>query len=178
MRSVLQLCVFFFFQAEDGIRDLTVTGVQTCALPISLPATPMTQVHRPKGLLGPLLGRQQGARLHQAQPFSCLDSSLIDSITNSPLKLWLKVSLDPWDAHSSPRLLLADGLTTELSLHLVRADHLHPGPWTGNVLFTKYLIHYGERSSRTTWSCVWYACDIPELRFNCEHWHLLQPHHG
>src|SRR2546430_6587847 len=31
------LCMvyFFFFQAEDGIRDLTVTGVQTCALPIS-----------------------------------------------------------------------------------------------------------------------------------------------
>src|SRR5438270_13376601 len=28
-------CCFFFFQAEDGIRDLTVTGVQTCALPIS-----------------------------------------------------------------------------------------------------------------------------------------------
>src|SRR6266481_8737864 len=27
---------FFFFQAEDGIRDGTVTGVQTCALPISL----------------------------------------------------------------------------------------------------------------------------------------------
>src|SRR3989440_6253751 len=27
--------VFFFFQAEDGIRDLIVTGVQTCALPIS-----------------------------------------------------------------------------------------------------------------------------------------------
>src|SRR5207248_8257877 len=27
---------FFFFQAEDGIRDRTVTGVQTCALPISI----------------------------------------------------------------------------------------------------------------------------------------------
>src|SRR5205085_11463463 len=27
--------LFFFFQAEDGIRGLTVTGVQTCALPIS-----------------------------------------------------------------------------------------------------------------------------------------------
>src|SRR3712207_7519957 len=27
--------VFFFFQAEDGIRDIGVTGVQTCALPIS-----------------------------------------------------------------------------------------------------------------------------------------------
>src|SRR5256886_5153644 len=31
--------VVFFFQAEDGIRDLTVTGVQTCALPISSPKT-------------------------------------------------------------------------------------------------------------------------------------------
>src|ERR1022692_5121216 len=28
-------CRFFFFQAEDGIRDYKVTGVQTCALPIS-----------------------------------------------------------------------------------------------------------------------------------------------
>src|SRR2546430_3512727 len=32
--SYICWCVFFFFQAEDGIRDLTVTGVQTCALPI------------------------------------------------------------------------------------------------------------------------------------------------
>src|SRR2546430_15198636 len=29
--------MFFFFQAEDGIRYLTVTGVQTCALPIYYP---------------------------------------------------------------------------------------------------------------------------------------------
>src|SRR2546422_9090468 len=29
------LYFFFFFQAEDGIRDVAVTGVQTCALPIS-----------------------------------------------------------------------------------------------------------------------------------------------
>src|SRR5260221_3797885 len=28
------MCSFFFFQAEDGIRDHCVTGVQTCALPI------------------------------------------------------------------------------------------------------------------------------------------------
>src|SRR3989442_8600742 len=33
---LLFLCLFFFFfQAEDGIRDADVTGVQTCALPIS-----------------------------------------------------------------------------------------------------------------------------------------------
>src|SRR3989449_2487998 len=38
MRAVLgyyrSRCLFFFFQAEDGIRDVAVTGVQTCALPI------------------------------------------------------------------------------------------------------------------------------------------------
>src|SRR6266542_4615778 len=32
---MLESCFFFFFQAEDGIRDATVTGFQTCALPIS-----------------------------------------------------------------------------------------------------------------------------------------------
>src|SRR2546422_11499272 len=31
------MCLFFFFQAEDGIRDVAVTGVQTCALPICGP---------------------------------------------------------------------------------------------------------------------------------------------
>src|SRR2546430_3253874 len=34
LREGLEHDVLFFFQAEDGIRDLTVTGVQTCALPI------------------------------------------------------------------------------------------------------------------------------------------------
>src|SRR3712207_6943493 len=34
------MCCFFFFQAEDGIRDIGVTGVQTCALPIYHPFEP------------------------------------------------------------------------------------------------------------------------------------------
>src|SRR5437879_12872248 len=33
--------LLFFFQAEDGIRDTSVTGVQTCALPIFLTSRPM-----------------------------------------------------------------------------------------------------------------------------------------
>src|SRR5262249_56659989 len=33
--SYVVVALFFFFQAEDGIRDWSVTGVQTCALPIS-----------------------------------------------------------------------------------------------------------------------------------------------
>src|SRR3712207_496414 len=32
--QIVTFCFFFFFQAEDGIRDIGVTGVQTCALPI------------------------------------------------------------------------------------------------------------------------------------------------
>src|SRR5260370_40152051 len=34
--TTMWLFIFFFFQAEDGIRDSSVTGVQTCALPISV----------------------------------------------------------------------------------------------------------------------------------------------
>src|SRR5256885_8902426 len=34
---------FFFFQAEDGIRDYKVTGVQTCALPILAPGAAISQ---------------------------------------------------------------------------------------------------------------------------------------
>src|SRR5204862_1148052 len=36
----------FFFQAEDGIRDLYVTGVQTCALPIWIGAAGDERAHR------------------------------------------------------------------------------------------------------------------------------------
>src|SRR2546430_1733041 len=48
---------YLFFQAEDGIRDLTVTGVQTCALPISL--GPVEDRHLPEA----------GARLEDGQRF-------------------------------------------------------------------------------------------------------------
>src|SRR2546429_1420615 len=43
--NLVEVYLFFFFQAEDGIRDVAVTGVQTCALPISpFPARP--SIHR------------------------------------------------------------------------------------------------------------------------------------
>src|SRR3712207_7359637 len=67
---------YFFFQAEDGIRDIGVTGVQTCALPISrsaLPAPPPAHVparpvlrttdKRTPFALSPSKGRRQ-ARSH------------------------------------------------------------------------------------------------------------------
>src|SRR3712207_6754511 len=51
-RRSLDVCLslhwlFFFFQAEDGIRDIGVTGVQTCALPISsIPELTRSGLHR------------------------------------------------------------------------------------------------------------------------------------
>src|SRR2546429_981991 len=63
---VLTLCFLFFFQAEDGIRDVAVTGVQTCALPIST---------RRRGRLR--LQRRRGGcrRARQRRPPSLLGSS-------------------------------------------------------------------------------------------------------
>src|SRR3989449_8498256 len=55
--------IFFFFQAEDGIRDVAVTGVQTCALPIS----------------GPWLRSADQPRLQPAQPLGVrADSRLLE----------------------------------------------------------------------------------------------------
>src|SRR5437763_13193948 len=45
------LFFFFFFQAEDGIRDTSVTGVQTCALPISRHAEVEAEIEDPEDLL-------------------------------------------------------------------------------------------------------------------------------
>src|SRR5688500_18921461 len=47
------ICLSFFFQAEDGIRDYKVTGVQTCALPICLhgPSGPISARPRRPALL-------------------------------------------------------------------------------------------------------------------------------
>src|SRR2546430_2791381 len=56
--------LLIFFQAEDGIRDLTVTGVQTCALPISQ--------------LGPGSARMSGSVLRAPEPMSTLDAELND----------------------------------------------------------------------------------------------------
>src|SRR2546422_6282681 len=73
---------FFFFQAEDGIRDVAVTGVQTCALPISRgePRTPRAPEDRAaprastgvliSGLSGQPRSRVEAARGHVAVRFA------------------------------------------------------------------------------------------------------------
>src|SRR2546425_9375025 len=50
---------FFFFQAEDGIRDKLVTGVQTCALPICIVGPSSGGHHREDGQVGVGNGRER-----------------------------------------------------------------------------------------------------------------------
>src|SRR3712207_8741536 len=73
----------FFFQAEDGIRDIGVTGVQTCALPICRPSPARARASPdPRGARDALAGRAveqvrrrlaedvaelRGARLHRSE---------------------------------------------------------------------------------------------------------------
>src|SRR5256886_11565727 len=61
--------LFFFFQAEDGIRDLTVTGVQTCALPILMPGRPNPDARRARRLPAPF--PQAGPQPLTRRPRQC-----------------------------------------------------------------------------------------------------------
>src|SRR2546429_1879381 len=54
-RTQYYLVYFFFFQAEDGIRDVAVTGVQTCALPISCASSSTTWSFSALSLSGRLM---------------------------------------------------------------------------------------------------------------------------
>src|SRR5437867_5912746 len=58
---IILLHLFFFFQAEDGIRDRTVTGVQTCALPISEPAGTSASATLPAGSVDVTFGHTVSA---------------------------------------------------------------------------------------------------------------------
>src|SRR2546426_2296129 len=71
--------IFFFFQAEDGIRDYKVTGVQTCALPISLDDHPLA---RRKAGFDRHAVRFGDTHIHLAQRDSPV---LVDDVDESPL---------------------------------------------------------------------------------------------
>ena len=63
---VFQFC-FFFFQAEDGIRDDLVTGVQTCALPILVSTGPTAQSLLVDELIDTIQNLTVRAALHQVR---------------------------------------------------------------------------------------------------------------
>src|SRR5690625_7339143 len=75
-RSPLHSSVYlFFFQAEGGIRYGHVTGVQTCALPISLVAVPMTQHRSSVGRISLLCWRPGSSSCLSAEVLLCCCSA-------------------------------------------------------------------------------------------------------
>src|SRR5437879_3443216 len=70
---------FFFFQAEDGIRDTSVTGVQTCALPISVERAQRLVAAAARGGGGRDAGHgaQDPARGHQGAPLCAAGRRLL-----------------------------------------------------------------------------------------------------
>src|SRR5204863_7044957 len=77
--------IVFFFQAEDSIRDLYVTGVQTCALPIF--REPFAQRHHRGGIAGKgAVGK--GVDLGEGQVHSVSFSKLASIIEFSGASTW------------------------------------------------------------------------------------------
>src|SRR5260370_17111761 len=118
---------FFFFQAEDGIRDSSVTGVQTCALPIS---------HIERALIE-LLG-DVGRKLHTGR-------SRNDQIVTD-VKLWAREAIDEID--SRLRELQAAFLSAaERDRDLVLPGYTHLQR-AQPVLAAHYFLAYIEKFQR------------------------------
>src|SRR5205809_5261578 len=96
---------FFFFQAEDGIRDVAVTGVQTCALPIS-----------------------GGGRLEQAPPTGAVEQLAVEFTGFAPGTTELQ--LFARDARAAARAGRRRALRTavhEIKLRLKRSEERRVG---------------------------------------------------
>src|SRR3972149_5528010 len=115
------LC-FFFFQAEDGIRDLTVTGVQTCALPISsetrrMFSTPQFRLMKPTAYFmnysrGPVVDEQALAEAlgTRAIAGAAMDAYEPEPASKSPLLALDNCLLTPHIAGTPPEALRRMGL--------------------------------------------------------------------
>src|SRR5687768_18200827 len=70
---------FFFFQAEDGIRDVAVTGVQTCALPILVRTSTfckLASTQHPSTEINHLIIQERGTKYRSEEHTSELQSRL------------------------------------------------------------------------------------------------------
>src|SRR2546429_9925612 len=118
--------VVFFFQAEDGIRDVAVTGVQTCALPISCEAGTIS--------VRPYWTLPVRAPLHYTRPNDCveefrelLDRAVTDRVRTNNVGILMSGGLDsPTVAASAKRTLARNGSAGGLCAYTEAFESLIP----------------------------------------------------
>src|SRR3989475_382033 len=121
--------VFFFFQAEDGIRDLTVTGVQTCALPIYIAAMHDDTPGFERNLVSRTLAFYNNEIYLRGDDGTLTKIDAPNSAEKGLHKQWLTLELrDPWTVGGKT---YASG-----SLLATRLDDFLAGKREFDVLFT------------------------------------------
>src|SRR5207248_2658368 len=126
MKFYYGLCYFFFFfQAEDGIRDRTVTGVQTCALPISFvevncAAIPTELIE--SELFGHMKGSFTGAFADRAGKFELADGGtlFLDEVGDMSLSAQAKVLRALQEGLISP---VGSGKTVSVDVRVIAATN-------------------------------------------------------
>src|SRR5215213_10987045 len=87
---------FFFFQAEDGIRDWSVTGVQTCALPISLPIVAWGTEEQKTRFVPPLARGESLGAFALTEPDSGSDASALRTRAEADVDGWRVSGRKQW----------------------------------------------------------------------------------
>src|SRR2546430_6966798 len=126
-------CWFFFFQAEDGIRDLTVTGVQTCALPIFPDIGEISLAGVPRAELEAHLTRELGHFIRDpvVQARALIRVSVLGEVTRPGFYAV------PIDLVLADALMVAGGATKDARVDQLRILRGNAALWSGNQLQTQ-----------------------------------------
>src|SRR5256884_5347105 len=154
------LLFFFFFQAEDGIRDVAVTAVQTCALPIGVAARPLL-APKAKEAMDRALQALNDNKLDEADKFLDITAKLAP---NHPDVLYLQgviflrrnqsekaqpvlekaTQIDPKNAHAFSALGMAFVNESRYDLAIAplqQSVQLNPDSWDTHYTLAKAFYH-------------------------------------
>src|SRR5260370_20002408 len=123
--------LFFFFQAEDGIRDSSVTGVQTCALPISRYALSYAGLADSYSLLGDAGYLPPSEAWPKAKTAAMQALDIDDSLAEAHTSLGLVKEHFEWDWAGAEK-------------EFKRAIELNPNLATAHHLYGDYLTNMGR----------------------------------
>src|SRR5688572_31092359 len=98
----------FFFQAEDSIRDLTVTGVQTCALPILIATNPDRTC--------PVEGGEIPDCAGMIAAVEAVTDRKVETIVGKPSPIILEVALSALGVAAADAVMVGDRIETDVAM--------------------------------------------------------------